>query len=65
MENTFMGRECGSFDTVTNYYSYKFQCLVTLMGHCVHVSNAERAGSHDMVIYRKNRTEMLNWFGRV
>ena len=60
------GKRCGSFDTVKNYYSFKlntvgyqFQCIVTHLGHCVHVTNAERAGTHDMTVYRNNRGMLL------
>ena len=49
-----------------SYYSYKlkhvgyqFQCIITHTGQCVHVSEGERAGSHDMSIYYNNRTRVL------
>ena len=60
------GKRCGSFDTAKNHHSsklnaagYQFQCVVTHSGHCVHVTNAERAGTHDMTVYRNNRGVLL------
>ena len=60
------GRRIGSFEDARTYYSYKlnalayqFQCVVTHFGHCIHVSNAERAAAHDMMVYRNNRPQLL------
>ena len=37
--------------------AYQFQCVVTHLGQCVHVSEAERPATHDMTVYRRNRTQ--------
>ena len=49
-----------------SYYSYKlkhvgyqFQCTITHTDQCVHVSEGERAGSHDMSVYYNNRRRIL------
>ena len=60
------GKRIGTFEDARTYYSYKlnslayqFQCIVTHLGHCIHVSNAERAATHDMMVYRNNRPQLL------
>lgn len=60
------GKRLGTFEDAKTYYSFKlntlcyqFQCVVTHMGHCIHVTNAERAGTHDMMVYRNNRGMLL------
>lgn len=61
------GKRIGSFEDAGTYWSYKlnslayqFQCVVTHLGHCVYVSNAERAATHDMMVYRNNRIQLLS-----
>ena len=60
------GKRIGTFEDAITYWShklnalaYQFQCVVTHFGHCVYVSNAERAATHDMMVYRNNRTQLL------
>lgn len=60
------GKRIGTFEDASTYYSYKlgglayqFQCVVTHLGQCVHVSEAERAATHDMMVYRRNRVQLL------
>ena len=56
----------GSEINKQQYYSYKlhraafgFQCTVTLNGICVHVTDGERAGEHDLNVYKNNRRKLL------
>ena len=60
------GKRIGTFEDASTYYSYKlgglayqFQCVVAHLGQCIHVSSAERAAAHDMMVYRRNGTQLL------
>ena len=60
------GKRIGTFEDAMQYWSFKlntlayqFQCVVTHLGHCVYVSEPEKAATHDMMVYRNNRTRLL------
>lgn len=60
------GRRNGTFEDAKTHYPYKlnsrahqFQCVVAYLGHRIHVSDAERAAAHDMMVYRSNRPQLL------